>query len=78
MTTGSSVRPQQIGLGFSAVVVPLTFLGRVYCPWAVLSHMRWLQIAVLLNPIVSRSEEQRAALTPDVPHIPSPATLAPF
>jgi hypothetical protein len=32
-----------------------------------LSHVRWLQIAVLLNPIVSMSEGLRAAPTPDVP-----------
>src|SRR6202012_5756365 len=52
LTIGSNVRPQQIGLVFSIVVVPITFLGCVYYPWAVLSHVRWLQFAVLLNPIV--------------------------
>ena len=71
LTIGSNVRPQQIGLVFSIVVVPITFLGCVYYPWAVLSHVRWLQIAVLLNPIVYMSEGLRAALTPAVPHMPS-------
>lgn len=71
LTIGSNVRPQQIGLVFSIVVVPITFLGCVYYPWAVLSHVRWLQFAVLLNPIVYMSEGLRAALTPDVPHMPS-------
>ena len=76
LTIGSNVRPQQIGLVFSIVVVPITFLGCVYYPWAVLSHVRWLQFAVLLNPIVYMSEGLRAALTPDVPHMPSLLILA--
>src|SRR5580692_10077950 len=71
LTIGSIVNPKQIGLVFSIVVVPITFLGCVYYPWAVLSHVRWLQIAVLLNPIVYMSEGLRAALTPAVPHMPS-------
>ncbi len=71
LTIGSNVKPQQIGLVFSIVVVPITFLGCVYYPWAVLSHVRWLQIAVLVNPIVYMSEGLRAALTPGVPHMPS-------
>jgi ABC-2 type transport system permease protein len=69
LTIGSNVRPQQIGLVFSIVVVPITFLGCVYYPWAVLSHVRWLQFAVLLNPIVYMSEGLRAALTPSK-HMP--------
>jgi ABC-2 type transport system permease protein len=71
LAIGSNVRPQQIGLVFSIVVVPITFLGCVYYPWAVLSRVRWLQIAVLLNPIVYMSEGLRTALTPGVPHMPS-------
>ena len=71
LAIGSNVRPQQIGLVFSIVVVPITFLGCVYYPWAVLNHLRWLQIAVLVNPIVYMSEGLRAALTPGVPHMPS-------
>jgi ABC-2 type transport system permease protein len=70
-TIGANVKPQQIGLVFSIVVVPITFLGCVYYPWAVLSHIRWLQIVVLLNPIVYMSEGLRAALTPGVPHMPA-------
>src|SRR6195952_3273325 len=49
LTIGTSFKPQQIGLIFGVVVMPITFLGCVYYPWAALSHMRWLQIAVLLN-----------------------------
>ena len=32
--------------------------------------MRWLQMAVLINPIVYMSEGLRAALTPGVAHMP--------
>lgn len=71
LAIGSNVKPQQIGLVFSIVVVPITFLGCVYYPWAVLNRVRWLQIAVLVNPIVYMSEGLRTALTPGVPHMPS-------
>lgn len=75
LAIGSNVKPQQIGLVFSIVVVPITFLGCVYYPWAVLNQVRWLQIAVLANPIVYMSEGLRAALTPGVPHMSSPLIL---
>ncbi|MHB1700072.1 MAG: ABC transporter permease [Acidobacteriaceae bacterium] len=68
---GTSVKPQQIGLIFGVVVVPITFLGCVYYPWAYLNHLRWLQIFVLFNPIVYMSEGLRAALTPTLPHMPA-------
>ncbi len=71
LTIGTSVQPQQIGLIFSIVVMPITFLGCVYYPWALLYHVRWLQYLVLLNPIVYMSEGLRAALTPALPHMPS-------
>jgi len=75
LTIGSNVKPQQIGLVFSIVVIPITFLGCVYYPWAFLNHVRWLQILVLINPIVYMSEGLRAALTPSVPHMSSPLIL---
>jgi ABC-2 type transport system permease protein len=71
LAIGTSVEPRQIGLIFSIVVVPITFLGCVYYPWAALSHIRWLQYLILLNPIVYMSEGLRAALTPSLPHMPS-------
>jgi ABC-2 type transport system permease protein len=70
LTIGTSVKPQQIGLIFSVVVIPITFLGCVYYPWAALTHIRWLQVLVLVNPIVYMSEGLRAALTPQLPHMP--------
>jgi ABC-2 type transport system permease protein len=74
LTIGTSVKPQQIGLIFGVVVIPITFLGCVYYPWAALTHIRWLQLGVLVNPIVYMSEGLRAALTPTLPHM-NPALI---
>ncbi|RSL16265.1 ABC-2 type transport system permease protein [Edaphobacter aggregans] len=70
LTIGTSVKPQQIGLIFGVVVMPITFLGCVYYPWVALKYIRWLQIGVLINPIVYMSEGLRSALTPTLPHMP--------
>jgi ABC-2 type transport system permease protein len=70
LTIGTSVKPQQIGLIFGVVVMPITFLGCVYYPWAQLDKIRWLQYGVLINPIVYMSEGLRAALTPELQHMP--------
>jgi len=75
LAIGSTVNPKQIGLVFSIVVVPITFLGCVYYPWSGLSKIHWLQIAVLFNPIVYISEGLRAAVTPGVEHMPIWAIL---
>ena len=75
LAIGSSVSPRHIGLVFSIIVVPITFLGCVYYPWAGLEKIRWLQIAVLFNPIVYISEGLRASVTPSVGHMPTWAIL---
>jgi ABC-2 type transport system permease protein len=69
LTIGTTVEPKQIGLIFGVVVMPITFLGCVYYPWMALGQIRWLQIGVLLNPIVYMSEGLRSALTPTLPHM---------
>lgn len=66
---GTAVRPQQIGLMFAVVLTPITFLGCVYYPWAALAAIRWLQVLVLVNPLVYMCEGLRIAFTPDVPHM---------
>jgi ABC-2 type transport system permease protein len=72
LALGVTVEPRQIGLMFSVVILPLTFLGAVYYPWAALDTIPWLQTLVLLNPLVYVSEGLRAVLTPEVP------TMAPW
>ncbi len=76
LALGTSVEPRQIGLMFAVVVVPMTFLGCVYYPWAALGPIPWLQWLVLINPLVYMSEGLRAALTPDLPHMPAALYLA--
>ncbi|MEV0001621.1 ABC transporter permease [Micromonospora sp. NPDC050980] len=55
---------------FAVVVTPLTMLGCVYYSWSTLDRLPWLQVAVLLNPVVYMSEGLRATLTPQLPHLP--------
>ncbi len=69
LVIGTSVKPQQIGLIFGVVVMPITFLGCVYYPWAMLGSLPWLKYGVLFNPIVYMSEGLRAALTPNLQHM---------
>ncbi len=66
LALGTYISPRQIGLMFSLVVLPLTFLGAVYYPWAALDAVPWLQWLVLLNPLVYVSEGLRAAITPSI------------
>jgi ABC-2 type transport system permease protein len=75
LAIGSSVAPRQIGLVFSIIVVPITFLGCVYYPWSGLGKIPVMKYAVLFNPIVYMSEGLRAAVTPDVEHMPVWAIL---
>jgi ABC-2 type transport system permease protein len=70
LVMGTRVDPRRVPLLFGVVVIPLTFLGATYYPWALLHDIRWLQILVLVNPLVYMSEAMRAAFTPDiVPHM---------
>ncbi len=70
LTIGTRVKPQQVSLVFSIIVIPLTFLGATYYPWARLTPIAWLKLLVLVNPLVYMSEAFRAALTPQIPHMP--------
>jgi ABC-2 type transport system permease protein len=63
LVMGTKVAPQQVPLLFSIVVLPMTFLGAIYYPWARLDAIPWLQYLVLLNPLVYMSEGFRMALT---------------
>jgi ABC-2 type transport system permease protein len=70
LVMGTRVDPRKVPLLFGVVVIPLTFLGATYYPWALLHDIRWLQIVVLINPLVYMSEAMRASLTPQlVPHM---------
>ena len=69
LVLGTKVAPQQVSYLFALVVLPITFLGCIYYPWRSLEAVRWLQIAVLINPLVYMCEGFRAALTTGTPHM---------
>jgi ABC-2 type transport system permease protein len=65
---GTAFEPRNIGLMFGFVVLPLTFLGGTYYQWTKLAPVQvggihWLQILVLVNPLIYVAEGMRAALT---------------
>jgi ABC-2 type transport system permease protein len=65
---GTAFEPRNIGLMFGFVVLPLTFLGGTYYQWTRLAPVQvggvhWLQIVVLVNPLIYINEGMRAGLT---------------
>ena len=71
---GTTFEPRNIGLMFGFVVLPLTFLGGTYYQWTRLSPVQvggvhWLQMLVLVNPLIYVAEGMRAGLT-DATHMP--------
>jgi ABC-2 type transport system permease protein len=69
LTIGTRAETRQVPLVFSVIVIPMTFLGATYYPWARLAPITWLKYAVLLNPLVYMSEGLRASLAPAIPHM---------
>jgi ABC-2 type transport system permease protein len=63
LTFGTRFDPRTVPMLFGIVVLPLTFLGAIYYSWESLAAIRWLQILVLVNPLVYMCEGFRAALT---------------
>ena len=66
---GTLMDPRKMQMLFAVILLPATMLGCVYYPWSALHSIRWLQIAVLFNPMVYMSEGLRAVLTPGVGHL---------
>ncbi len=65
---GTAFEARNLGLMFGFVVLPLTFLGGTYYQWTRLAPVQvagihWLQIVVLVNPLVYINEGLRAGLT---------------
>jgi ABC-2 type transport system permease protein len=65
---GTAFEPRNIGLMFGFVVLPLVFLGGTYYQWTKLAPVsvggiHWLQIVVLVNPLIYVAEGMRAGLT---------------
>jgi len=72
---GTVMDPRKMQMLFAVILLPATMLGCVYYPWAALHDIRWLQLLILINPMVYMSEGLRAVLTPVLPHMPMWAVL---
>ncbi|HET9970860.1 MAG TPA: ABC transporter permease, partial [Streptosporangiaceae bacterium] len=72
---GTVMDPRKMQMLFAVILLPATMLGCVYYPWSALHHIEWLQILVLINPMVYMSEGLRAVLTPELGHMPLWAVL---
>jgi ABC-2 type transport system permease protein len=73
LVLGTRIEPRNIGAMFGFIVLPMTFLGGTYYTWTTLRGVQvggfhWLQILVLLNPLIYVTEGFRAALT-TAPHM---------
>jgi ABC-2 type transport system permease protein len=65
---GTTFEARNMSLMFGFVVLPLTFLGGTYYQWTRLAPVQvdgvhWLQIIVLINPLIYVNEGLRAGLT---------------
>src|SRR5207302_6365231 len=68
MTFGTRFDPRTVPMLFGVIVIPMTFLGGTYYAWTALSPVKiaglsWLQVLVLINPLIYITEGFRAALT---------------
>jgi ABC-2 type transport system permease protein len=71
LTMGTLVPPARISVMFAVVFTPLLFTGSTQYPWPSLDELPWFQFVTALNPLTYCSEGVRAALVPDIPHIPA-------
>ncbi|MDQ6928228.1 MAG: ABC transporter permease [Actinomycetota bacterium] len=68
LVLGTRIEPRNIAAMFGFIVLPMTFLGGTYYTWTSLHHVEafgipWLQIIVLVNPLLYVTEGLRAAVT---------------
>jgi len=68
LVLGTTFEPRNIGLMFGFIILPVTFLGGTYYLWESLAPITiqgvpWLQILVLINPLIYVNEGMRAAFT---------------
>lgn len=67
---GTIFKPPQIPAMFPGFLIPMVLLGATFFAWPSLENIRWVQILVLVDPLVYVSEAFRAILTPEVRHMP--------
>jgi ABC-2 type transport system permease protein len=59
-----AVKPEQIGLLNSVILLPIIFTGCVYFSWSALDSIKWSQVVTLFNPLTYSAEGPRGAMTP--------------
>lgn len=70
LVVGTLVTPAKISIVFSLIFTPILFTGCSQYPWPSLSRIEWFQVLTAANPLTYVSEGLRAAMIPQVPHIP--------
>lgn len=70
MNLGTLLPPTRVNVMFGLILTPLLFTGATQYPWPTLSSLRWFQLLTAANPLTYCSEGVRAALVPDIPHMP--------
>ncbi|MFY1637922.1 ABC transporter permease [Solwaraspora sp. WMMB335] len=70
MTLATVLPLQRIQATFSLFVTPIIWTGCVHYPWQRLAEIRWFQVATAANPMTYAAEGLRAALAPQVTHLP--------
>lgn len=70
MTLATILPLQRINMTFSLIVTPIIWTGCVHYPWPKLS-LRWFQVVSAGNPMTYVAEGMRAAMVPNVPHMPA-------
>jgi ABC-2 type transport system permease protein len=63
---GTAMSIQQFALVFPLVLIPLTFTGCTFYPWASPGGLRWFQILALFNPLAYAAEGIRHAMVPPI------------
>lgn len=66
---GTIVKPPQIPAMFPGFLIPMVLLGATFFPWPALQVIPWVQVLVLVDPLVYVSEAFRAIFTPHIPHM---------
>ncbi|MEN3358712.1 MAG: type transport system permease protein [Mycobacteriales bacterium] len=76
LLVGTIVPPQRVGVMLTIAFPVLLFTGASQYSWRSLGRVRWFQVLTAANPITYVNEGMRAALTPQVVHLPIGLCLA--
>ena len=70
LLVGTIIKPSQIAAMFPGFLMPMVFLGSIFFSWNALSVTPIIKILVLANPLLYVNEALRAAITPQITHMP--------